>query len=452
MVFSEKDSADNSLEELFSENLISRKLVLERDGIKIGLFSIIGKDADSFAPKASPVTFAKQSAAANKMVKELRDAKCEIIICISHSGVVKEKNGEWGGEDVDLARKVKGLSIIVGGHSHTMLDKPLIINGIPIVQAGEFGKFVGRLSLLYSKGRLSVEEYKLIPVDDKILADEGINQLIMEQKEKISTDILRPLGLSYQGAVAEAGFIIEGNDVGNYVESNLGPVVADAIHHYVNEKSGKGTDVSLIAAGMLFDKILPGVQTAPDIFRILPLGSGNDNIPGYPLARLYITGKELKSVLEILLKAYKSSPENYCYYSGIRVEYNPDKGLLRKIKKIDIIHPDGTVSIVDFAKKNKTLYSITADSYMLEFIGIIKKMSFGLINVVPKDFEGNKVKDMKSAIIDIDEKMQGVQEGKEWLALIGFLSSMKDINGNGIPDIDKKYSVPVKCFFPVNAK
>jgi 5'-nucleotidase len=184
----------------------------------------------------------------------------------------------------------------------------------------------------------------------------------------------------------------------------------------------------------------------------MPLGSGNDNIPGYPLARLYITGKELKSVLEILQIAYKSSPENYCYYSGIRVEYNPDKGSLRKIKKIDIIHPDGTVTKVDFDRKNKTLYSITADSYMLEFIGIIKKMSFGLINVVPKDFEGNKVKDMKSAVIDIDEKMQGVQEGKEWLALIAFFSSMKDVNGNGIPDIDKKYSVPVKCFFPVNMK
>jgi len=40
------------------------------------------------------------------MVKELK-AECNIIICISHSGVTKEKNGEWGGEDVDLARKLK---------------------------------------------------------------------------------------------------------------------------------------------------------------------------------------------------------------------------------------------------------------------------------------------------------------------------------------------------------
>jgi 5'-nucleotidase len=83
---------------------------------------------------------------------------------------------------------------------------------------------------------------------------------------------------------------------------------------------------------------------------------------------------------------------------------------------------------------------------MLKFIGIIKKKSFGLINVVPKDADGNKVTDMKTAIIDMDSSKAGVQEGKEWLALIEYLMQMKDTNGNGIPDIDKKYSEHVRCF------
>ena len=240
--------------------------------------------------------------------------------------------------------------------------------------------------------------------------------------------------------------------MGDFVNSNLGPFIADAIHFYVNSHSGKGTDISMVAAGMLFDKILPGIQTAPDIFRVMPLGSGKDNVPGYPLSRLYVTGKELKSILEIMQVAYKSSPDNYCYYSGLRVDYDPEKGLFKKIKKIEIVRSDGSMVNVDFSKKNKSLYSITADSYMLEFIGIIKKMSFGLINVVPKDFDGNQVIDMKTAVIDMDENKEGVQEGKEWLALIEFLSSMRDTNGNRIPDIDKKYTGPVKCFFPVNPK
>ena len=113
------------------------------------------------------------------------------------------------------------------------------------------------------------------------------------------------------------------------------------------------------------------------------------------------------------------------------------------------MHPDGKTQIVDFSKKNKTLYSVTANSYMLEFIGIIKKMSFGLINVVPKDITGARVTDMKNAVIDMDSRKEGSQEGKEWLALMEMISLMKDTNGNGIPDLDKKYKEPVKSFFEV---
>ena len=177
------------------------------------------------------------------------------------------------------------------------------------------------------------------------------------------------------------------------------------------------------------------------------MGSGNDDVPGYPLARLYVTGKELKRILEILQIAYKNAPENYCFYSGIRVNYDPDKGMLRKINKIDIVNPDGTMTNVDFSRKNTSLYSITANSYILEFVGIIKKMSFGLINVVPKDESGNPVTDMKKAVIDLDEIAEGVQEGKEWLALIEYFSMMKDLDGNGVPDIDPKYKTSIKTFF-----
>jgi 5'-nucleotidase len=167
---------------------------------------------------------------------------------------------------------------------------------------------------------------------------------------------------------------------------------------------------------------------------------------------LYVTGKELKSILEILLVAYKKSADYYCYYSGLKVEYDPNKRTLKKIQKITIIHPDGEAAVVSISKKDKVLYSLTANSYMLDFIGIIKKMSYGLINVVPKDSDGNRITLLQNAVIDMNEKAEGIQEGKEWLALMQYLGSMKDTNGNGIPDIDPAYSKSVKCFFPVKAK
>jgi len=448
-VFNDKMGGDDSLEDLFRKNTIQRKLIISRDGLNIGFFSLMGVVADDNAALAPPVTFSKQIRMARQMVKELKNEDCDIIICLSHSGVSENGKGGWDGEDVELARKVKGINVIISGHTHTLLEKPIIVNGIPVVQTGEYGRNVGKLSLTFKDGKTYVNDFKLIPVDDKIQGDSSIQRLIEEQIVKVDADILKPIGMKYEIPVVESDFLLTCDEMGDVEGSNLGPMVADAIHKYVNHHSEQGTDVSMVAVGVIRDLIVPGEQTASDVFRIMSMGTGNDIIPGYPLSRLYVTGRELKSILEILQVASKSTPANYCYYSGIRVEFNPDKGLLRKIKKIEILNTDGENQKVDFSKKNKSLYSITANSYMLEFIGIIKKMSYGLINVVPKDMNASKITDMTSAVIDMDGKREGIQEGKEWLALMEFLGSMKDTNGNGIPDIDIKYKNPVKSFFPV---
>jgi len=446
-VFDPEDSSDDALEKLFNSGIIKRKYVMERDGMKIGFFSLMGKVAADNAAFAKPVRFAGQKSVAKRMVRELKKEKCDIIICLSHSGVSKDKKGNIAGEDVKLAKKVKGINVIISGHTHTKLNSPVIVNGTVIVQAGKYGEYVGKLSLIYREGKTEADNYTLIPVDDRIAGDPEINDLVVNQKRLIDEEILIPAGMSYEKSIVETDFLLECDWEDDFAESNLGPLVADAIHSYINRNTKTGTDISLVAAGVIRDKILPGLQSASDIFRIMSMGSGNDDVPGYPLARLYVTGKELKRILEILQIAYKNAPENYCFYSGIRVNYDPDKGMLRKINRIDIVNPDGTMTNVDFSRKNTTLYSITANSYILEFVGIIKKMSFGLINVVPKDESGNPVTDMKKAVIDLDEIAEGVQEGKEWLALIEYFSMMKDLDGNGVPDIDPKYKTSIKTFF-----
>lgn len=451
-VFSKKDADDDSLEGLFNSEIIKRRYVIEHDGIKFGLFSLMGKVADENAAFAPPVTFSRQISAAKKMVKELQKEKCDIIICLSHSGIDPDENGGWKGEDVELARKVKGINLIISGHTHTRLDKPLIVNGVPIVQTGAYGRYVGQVELVLTDGKIKLEESHLISVDDRISGDRDVNSIIEEQKKSINETILNPLGMEYGKIIAETDYLLDCDEQGDVENSNLGPFVVDAVHRYVNKHSESGTDISMVATGVIREKILPGMQTAPDIFRVMSMGSGNDNVPGYPLARLYVTGKELKSILEILNVAWKSTPANYCYFSGLRVETDPEGGLLKKIRKVEINLPDGSVKNVDFSKKNKTLYSVTANSYMLQFIGIIKKMSFGLINVSPKDIDGEKITDMKNAVIDMDITRPGIQEGKEWLALIEYLQSMKDLNNNGIQDIDPKYRNAIKTHFPVSSR
>jgi len=448
-VFDESNPEDNKLEDLFKSGVVARKYILEQDNLKIGFFSLMGKEADEDAAFAPPVTFAKQIPAAKKMVQELITENCDLIICLSHSGVSYDKDKNWAGEDYDLARKVKGIDVIISGHTHTRLDKPVFVNGTSIVQTGAYGQYVGKLSLTIKDGHWFFADYNLIPVDDRIMGDETIHRMIEDQKQAITRELLAPLGMEYGRSIVETGFLLECNEQGNVHESNLGPMVADAIHGYINNHSITGTDIGLVAVGVIRDTLVPGFQSVPDVFKIMSLGQGDDGVPGYPLARVYVTGKELKSILEILHAASKSTPKYYCYYSGLKAEFDPDKGILNKIRSIEILSKDGKSRRVDFSKKNKDLYSITANSYTLEFVGIIKKMSFGLLNIVPKDAAGNPLTEMKNAIIDLDETRDGFQEGKEWLALVEYLTSMKDLNGNGIPDIDPKYRNAIQTFFVV---
>ncbi len=436
-VFDETDHGDDRLEALFNKGIIARKTVIERGGMKIGFFGIMGEVADQNAAFAPPVTFSKQIKAARKMTKQLKDEGCDLVICLSHSGVAIDKKGRMRGEDYLMAKKVKGLDVVISGHTHTTINEPLMVNGIPVVQTGEYGHNVGRLELTLKDGEISVAGYRLIAVDDKIAGDTLVNSLVEKQKENISAEILAPLGLEYGAKIVESDYLL--NCVSSVSDSNIGRMIADAIYGYVNSLDPEGTDIAMVAAGVIRDNIVPGFQTVPDIFRVMSMGMGGDGVPGYPIAKVYFTGRELKNVMETVLFSSSSTPENYCFYSGLRADIDPDKGPFRKISRIDIIRPDGSSEPVDISKKNNRLYSVSANAYLLASIGIIKEMTFGLIRVEPKDKDGRLLTDMTAARIDIDPVDAGLQEGKEWLAIIEYLTSMSDTNGNGIPDIDQTY-------------
>lgn len=258
----------------------------------------------------------------------------------------------------------------------------------------------------------------------------------------ISEKILKPCNLSDSAVVAETTFPLICNLDTMLEESNLGLLISDAVYSLVNSDNYPGTDISLFPAGLISDNILPGKngkQTVADIFRIIPQGNGKDNIPGYPLARVFVTGHELKGILEVLYLAPRQSRDNYIYAGGLRATFNPEKGLLRKITSVEIGNGQKGFMPVDFSKRNKKLYSITADSYVLGFVSIIRKLSKHLIVINLKNERGDPVRSPDDAIIDADPAISGIQEIKEWMALVWFLQQQPDLNGNGIGDIPDSY-------------
>jgi 5'-nucleotidase len=445
------DPADDDFETALAEGHIKRYHVIEKEGIRIGFFSLLGEDADESAPYAWPITFEKNVKAAKRLVKTLEKEGCDMIICLSHSGVSRNKKGEWAGEDVKLARKVKGIDLIVSGHTHVLLEEPLIASGVPIVSVGDNGRYVGKVELIYGPGGSRLDRYTLIKVDDKIGADASIHNAIEAQLEKVNSEILEPIGLEYKEPVAVAPYQLTVEEHGDMAGSNLGGLVADALYHYVNSE-GPGTDIAMVALGVIRDPILPGTQSVADLFRTMSLGSGRDKTPGYGLSKLWVTGKEIKNIAEILIFLSKSTPSNFCYYSHLRIEYDPDGRIFNKVRKIELADSEGNFSGLDTSRDNEQLYSIVANSYMVDNLGLIKKKTFGLISVEPKDAQGKLVTDMSTAVADFNSEMPGVQEGKEWLALLSYLRQFETPEGEEIPVIPEYYRNPDRSLITVSGK
>ncbi len=436
-----ENQADNDFEAVVSDGLIKRYVIMEREGLKIGIFSLMGKDADESAPYAPPVTFEKIIPAAERLVKELKKEKCDVIICLSHCGIIRDKMGAWTGEDVSLAKKVKGIDLIVSGHTHTLLTEPLTVNGVPIVQAGDNGRYVGKTELVVSNNGVKLEKYEVININDKVRADGSVQMAIAAQQGKINDVILKPLGYTYDMPVATAPFMLVIGEEGDMAGNNLGALVADAIYDYTNTL-GPGTDIAVVAEGVIRDTIQPGIQSVADIFRVMSLGSGSDQVPGYALSKLWITGKEIKNLTEILIFLSKSTPSNFPYFSHLRVEYDPAGRLFNKVRKIELTDPEGEVTEVNTSKKDTKLYSVVANSYLVDNLPLIKKKTFGLISVVPKDKDGIPVTDFAKAVADYNTSMAGLQEGKEWIALLKYLQKFVPANEGGLPVIPQYYQNP----------
>jgi 5'-nucleotidase len=438
MIFSDKHE-DDKLGHLFHQGIIKPYKTITHDNLRIGIIGLMGENAAEDAPSGMPVQFGSPVRHAKKMVKLLKNKeKADIILCISHGGLYENEKDQYEGEDITLAKKVKGIDVIISGHSHIETPEAISMNETIIVQSGYNCRNLGKLELHLTDNQITGHNYKLVPVNDEIAGDTTINEKIEREKALLAKRYLDKLNLKYDQKVAETGFDMIFDSVKE--KSSLGTFIADAVRYYINSSSPEPTDVTIIASGLIRENLLKGktgFQTMPDIFRILNLGRGDDDIPGYPVAKLYISARELKKLMEVLLLMHGTNDDYFFFFSGIKVYYNPKRIMLHKIETIEL-----NGKVLDTSKSNKKLYSISANAYLLNFIGLIKKYSHGLVKLIPKDKDGIPVSNMKHTIIDFNDKTEGIQEGKEWMAVKAFLESFNDINKNGIPDIPDYYMDP----------
>lgn len=434
--FDPDDAGDDRLQALFNEGVIQPYHIIERDGLRIGLIGLMGYNAWEVTARKGPLRFEDPIETTRRLARELKNEHgVHMVIVCSHGGVSSDDQGRrigdaWNGEDIELATQVPEVDAIIGGHSHTPIPDPRIVHEhTPVLQAGSEARYLGELVMEVGPESIEYVSYELHPIDDSIPGDARVTAYIEDLKARITRDFLQKWGYRFEQPIAE----VHRDLTEAYDDQALGNLIADSI------RTAADADIGLTSNGVIRDNLLmgrTGIQSVSDVFRLAPLGEGKySDAPGYPLMKCYLTASELKSVLEVLSFAYRVKGNSYYpRFSGLRFEFNPWRMPLDNVYKIEIGNPESGYREIDL-NDEETLYSVALTTYLGGFVAVLDELSMGLHSVTIKDEQGAAVTDINDLIIDGNPDETGVQEVKEWLAIMNHLRRFSDTNDNGVPDV-----------------
>lgn len=279
----------------------------------------------------------------NKYIEEVND-KSDLIVVLSHNGFES---------DSLLALQLSGVDLIIGGHSHTILHQPVVMNNILICQAGSHGRFVGLLDAQVNIEKKKIEsyEYKLIETElGKVRPSKPVAHVVDSLEATIEKEMNKTIGTLKTPWIR--------NSRG---ESNVGNWVTDVMRNSFD------ADIAFQNSGGIRKGLGAGPIKVRDIWEISPF----DNT----IMKVTVTGSQLKNLLQWRIK----NPRDLLQVSGLSVVYNS------RTKKLISTKVNGKPI------KNKRKYTFVTNSYVVghfrRFFGIrpedVKIESTGIIGREP---------------------------------------------------------------------
>ncbi len=421
------------LKDAFAAYGVSDYTVLEKGDVDIAVVGVFGKDALACAPTCElkfedPIEAVKQTVADIKANEDV-----DMIVCVSHSGTWEDESKS---EDELLAKAVPDLDLILSGHTHTELEKPIQHGSTYVVSCGEYGKNLGELTLTQqADGRWAMSAYELIPITSDIAVHAATQQTIDNFMDTVDTDYLARFGYTKDQVLAENDIVFSTQkDLENiHEEHNLGDIIADAYVYAVENAAdydGVPVDLAVVPSGTVRDTYARGDITVEQVFNSFSLGIGADGVPGYPLISVYLTGREIRTAAEIdaSVSDFMTTARLYC--SGLNFTYNPHRLLLNKVTDVCLEDDGQRVALED-----DKLYRIVADLYSGQMLSAVTDMSYGILAIVPKYVDGTPITDFEDVIIT-----ENGRELKAWDSIARYMASFADTDGDGIANVPAYYS------------
>lgn len=410
---------------------VKEYVVLEKDGINIAVTGLFGVDCLACVVNP-PLLFENPVEAMKETVAEIQaNEDVDMIVCVSHSGTWED---EEKSEDEILAKEVPELDLIISGHTHTKLEEPIQHGDTYIVSAAEYGKYLGSLSMTQkADGRWEMDSYELITVSEDIPDDAATAEKVGQLMDMVDSKYLEQFGYTKDQVLCtnEIDFAPQSDTSEKHTELNLGSIIADSYTYAAEQILGADTvAMSVAPSGTIRDSYAKGEITTEHVFNSFSLGIGRDEIPGYPLIGIYLTGTELKMAAEIDSSISDLMTTARLYTDGLYWHYNPNRMILNKATDVFLVNnQEERVELED-----DKLYLVVTDFYTSQMLGGVTDLSMGLLSIVPKFADGTPVENYEDAII-----MKGDQELKAWVAIADYMSSFEDTDGDGIGNVPAKY-------------
>ncbi|MDQ7821752.1 MAG: bifunctional UDP-sugar hydrolase/5'-nucleotidase [Candidatus Eremiobacteraeota bacterium] len=269
--------------------------VFTRKGVRIGIIGLITPQTPRISNPLhmKGLRFLPPEEVAARYRDELKAQGVQVVGLLSHCGVDADK---------ELAARVPGIAFIIGGHSHTALKDPLVVNGTIIVQARAYGMYLGDLTFSVDRDTGKVLSFKerdeLIPIVDRdITADPAVVALLEPYVRKIQPVMKEVVGFARE-EIPKVPLPGRG-------DSAMGDLVADLLREY------SGTEVFFINSGALRMPFYRGKITREDVYRMFPF---EDVVVTVSLA-----GSAIKAVLEhgvLTEKVIQVSGVSFAYRRG----------------------------------------------------------------------------------------------------------------------------------------
>ncbi|WP_249745511.1 5'-nucleotidase C-terminal domain-containing protein [Mesobacillus boroniphilus] len=297
-------------------------IIKEVEGEKVGIFGLTTEDTVFLSSPSEDIVFEKAVDKANETVAALEAQGVNKIVLISHSGFNVEKA---------LAEAVDGIDLLVGGHSHTKLEKPVLVEKdepTVIVQANEYLNYLGVVDVTFNaEGVVTGFEGELL--DTKTFAADPTAAARV-------AELAAPIEELKKTVIGQSDVVLDGVRANvRTKETNLGNMIADGMLAKANEF--EPTDIAIQNGGGIRASIDQGEVTLGEVHTVLPF----QNL----LVTLQLTGEEIWQALEHGVSGVETAEGRFLQVAGLKFKYDASKPVGERVWEVNVKTENGYMPI-----------------------------------------------------------------------------------------------------------